>query len=185
MRRETVHRFVHNVNCENCLGDHLHNCRDLEDCFEGFDTEDGINAVSLDRSKIIANVYSAGWPGCEGVYMSTVIRGSKDIAFCKYTRFSGSMRYCDSCNSCDSCFGCIGLHHKKYCILNKQYSREEYVELTQRIKKHMMETGEWGEFFPHSLSPFGYNESIAQDFFPLFKDEALKRLSTARILSQK
>ena len=30
----------------------------------------------------------------------------------------------------------------------------------------MTTTGEWGEFFPFSLSTFGYNETIAQEYFP-------------------
>jgi hypothetical protein len=38
----------------------------------------------------------------------------------------------------------------------------------------MIETGEWGEFFPISLSPFGYNEAIASDFYPKEKAEASK-----------
>ena len=39
----------------------------------------------------------------------------------------------------------------------------------------MRETGEWGEFFPASLSCFGYNETVAQDYFPLTRPEALAR----------
>lgn len=35
----------------------------------------------------------------------------------------------------------------------------------------MTSTGEWGEFFPHTLSPFGYNESIAQEYRPLSKTD--------------
>jgi len=31
----------------------------------------------------------------------------------------------------------------------------------------MIETGEWGEFFHPSLSPFGYNETVAQEYYPL------------------
>lgn len=31
----------------------------------------------------------------------------------------------------------------------------------------MQLTGEWGEFFPHELSPFCYNETVAQDYFPI------------------
>ena len=31
----------------------------------------------------------------------------------------------------------------------------------------MKETGEWGEFFPIELSPFAYNETVAQEYFPL------------------
>jgi hypothetical protein len=30
----------------------------------------------------------------------------------------------------------------------------------------MTTTGEWGEFFPFSLSTFAYNETIAQEYFP-------------------
>jgi len=178
VRKKAKHRALHNLNCENVTGDHLYNCRNLEDCFESFDSEEGVNAVSLDRSKMVHNIYSAGWPGCEGVYFSSVIRGSKDIAFSTYIWSSGSMRYCDSCSGCDSCFGCIGLQHKKYCILNKQYSKEEYESLMPKIVEHMKsasaiagQAGGWGKFFPHHLSPYAYNESAAQDFFPLDKKE--------------
>jgi len=31
----------------------------------------------------------------------------------------------------------------KYCILNKQYSKEEYEELVPKIIEHMQKTGEW------------------------------------------
>jgi hypothetical protein len=39
----------------------------------------------------------------------------------------------------------------------------------------MQKTGEWGEFFPAKMSTFGYNESIANDHFPLSKEEAIKK----------
>ena len=44
-----------------------------------------------------------------------------------------------------------------------------------KIISHMKETGEWGEFFPYSVSPFAYNETAAMEWFPLKKDEAIKR----------
>ena len=172
IRKISVHRFAHNLNCENVTGDHLYNCRNCEDCFESFDAEDGLNAISLSGSKDSHNVYSAGWPGCDAVYNSCVIRGSKKIAFCSYTWQSSDMLYCDSCIGCDNCFGSIGLQHKNYCILNKQYTKEEYNELLPKIVEHMKGTGELGNFFPPSLSPFAYNESCAQDFFPLKKSQA-------------
>ena len=31
----------------------------------------------------------------------------------------------------------------------------------------MQDTGERGEFFHPSLSPFGYNETVAQEYYPL------------------
>ncbi|PID34622.1 MAG: hypothetical protein CR971_02300 [candidate division SR1 bacterium] len=38
----------------------------------------------------------------------------------------------------------------------------------------MQEDGEWGEFFNPQLSPFGYNETVAMEYYPLSKEEALK-----------
>jgi hypothetical protein len=37
----------------------------------------------------------------------------------------------------------------------------------------MKKEGEWGEFFPISISPFSYNDSVAQDYFPLKRKEVL------------
>ena len=36
----------------------------------------------------------------------------------------------------------------------------------------MQETGEWGEYFHFETSPFAYNETIAQEYFPLDKIKA-------------
>jgi hypothetical protein len=37
----------------------------------------------------------------------------------------------------------------------------------------MTADGEWGEFAPVDVCPFGYNETIAMDYFPLTKEEAI------------
>jgi hypothetical protein len=83
--------------------------------------------------------------------------------------------YCSDCFNLDHCFLCTWLHNKSYCILNKQYTKEEYEELVSRIIEKMMSDGEWWEFFPASLSPFGYNETVAQEYYPLKREEALLR----------
>jgi hypothetical protein len=36
----------------------------------------------------------------------------------------------------------------------------------------MNQTKEWGEFFPHTLSPFEYNETVTNEYFPLTSQEA-------------
>lgn len=175
MRKDTIHRYAHALNCENIVGDHLYDSKNCINCFNGFSSEDCYDSASLDRSKDIYGCYSAGWPDCESVYTSLVTRGSKSIYFCNYTWFSNNLWYCDSNNSCENCFGCIGLRHKKYCILNKQYSEDEYKNLMPKIISHMKSTGEWGKFFPKSIYPFAYNESAAQEFFPLDKETAIEQ----------
>ncbi|MFH1388212.1 MAG: hypothetical protein ABIG88_02825, partial [Patescibacteria group bacterium] len=57
-------------------------------------------------------------------------------------------------------------------------------KLRTKIIKHMNDMPytdkkgriyKYGEFFPPELSPFGYNETIANEYFPLTKEEALKQ----------
>jgi hypothetical protein len=176
IKLNAVHRFAHNINCEKVTGDHLYDSRNCSLVFDGNNNEDAYNVVSLADSKDCYNIHSAGWPHCEEIYFSGVSRGSTDVAFSIYSWFSSGLRYCDSMNSSHDCFGCIGLKRKKNCILNKQYTKEEYEELVPQIIKHMKQTKEWGNFFPPEASPFAYNESAAQNYFPLTKAQATEML---------
>jgi len=94
-----------------------------------------------------------------------------------------NLEYCHNCFNSSNCFGCVGLKKKQYCILNKQYTKEEYEELVPKIKKHMSEMPfvdkvgriiKYGEFFPCDIIPFAYNETVAQEYFPKTKEDALK-----------
>lgn len=78
-------------------------------------------------------------------------------------------------------FGCVSLKKKKYCILNKQYTKEEYEKLVSKIIEHMNDMPyidkkgkvyKYGEFFPVEFSPYSYSETTAQEYFPLTKEEA-------------
>jgi hypothetical protein len=97
-------------------------------------------------------------------------------AWSSRNHFSGHIRdgsnnilYSSFLINCNHCFGCISLRNKSYCIFNKQYTKEEYEIQIAKIITHMQSTGEWWEFFHPSLSPFGYNETVAQEYFPLDK----------------
>jgi len=96
-----------------------------------------------------------------------------------------NLYYSQHCQSVNNCFWCVWLKNKEYCILNKQYTKEEYEKLVPKIIKHMQlphpnpllrgegeTTSEWWEFFPSSISPFWYNETVAYEYFPLTKQES-------------
>jgi len=104
--------------------------------------------------------------GCATCSRYIVLRSSWDDVDCSY---------CDLCFTSNDLFGCIGIRSKKYCILNRQYSKEEYIELKNKIINQMKENGEWGEYVPASISMFSYNESVAQEYFPLSREEALSK----------
>jgi hypothetical protein len=104
--------------------------------------------------------------------------GSYNQVSCFMCTVSRDILYSISCKNCSNCFGCVGLTNAEYCIFNKQYTKEEYFEMVEKIKKHMDEmlyidsrgrVFKYGEFFPYDFSFFGYNESLAHDFFPLEK----------------
>lgn len=63
-------------------------------------------------------------------------------------------------------------HH---CIFNTSYSVQEYEKLCGKIIDHMKSTGEWGEHFPAELSPFGYDETVAQEYFPITAEIAQEK----------
>ncbi len=90
--------------------------------------------------------------------------------------------YCLDCRGISDCFGCVGLKKKQYCIFNRQYSKQEYEALRRKIIAHMDEMPyvdkkgrvyKYGEFFPAELASFEYNVSLAQEHFPLTKEQVI------------
>lgn len=172
--KNAKHRATYNINCENVVGDHLINCRNFYYTFDVQNSEDFYYTISGADSKDVVLCHSAGWPSCELVYQSAVTRGSQNIAYCYYTFFSNNLRYCDSSMNLKDSFGCVGLKKKENAILNKVYTKHEYEDLKKKLISHMTETGEWGEPLPPSLSTFSYNQTAAQNYFPLTKEEAIE-----------
>ena len=160
------HRATTLINCENSSGDHLINCRNCYLCFYCSNLEDCAYALfSPGENKDCADIVYT--PQAELVYESISPVSCYHSAFLSHSWDNKFCYYLMECFYSEHLFGCIGLKKEKHCILNKKYSKEDYFALLARIINHMNETGEWGEFFPHSLSPYAYNETIAMDFFPL------------------
>lgn len=167
-------KYYHGSNNVNFSGDYLENTAN---------TKDGYNCR---RNKDTAYLQDA-WEANDCRDLTEILSNelSYQIQGCAYIRNSISMRssfhmtdsyYCDMCNTLNNCFGCMGLRTNEYCILNKKYSKEEYLHIKEKLVEHMKDTGEWGEFFdPNIISPFKYNESVAYDYFPLTKEEAISK----------
>ncbi|MFC1749378.1 hypothetical protein ACFL2V_11295 [Pseudomonadota bacterium] len=167
-------RALQMVNTESCTGNYLINSRNSHDCFlaEGLEDCAYMWNIPVGCTDCMDLNYS---PSNELAYNSISTINSYQsvvIPFCWDVKTSN---YSFQCFYSQDLFGCMGLKHEKFCILNKKYSEKEYKELLPRIIEHMKGTGEWGEFFPIENSPFGYNETIAQDFFSLSKEEIEKR----------
>jgi hypothetical protein len=77
------------------------------------------------------------------------------------------------CINSKNILGCVGMQRNDFCILNMQYTPEDYVRVATQIIEDMMKRGEWGEYLHPQLSFFSYHETVAHEYFPLTKDEAL------------
>lgn len=156
---------------ESCTGDYVFESKDCINCFQVYRSRDCINVQDAETNDALDS-YHTGWS--EVTYGSYSDVRQHSSAFGIECWDGSDNFYSDNCKGSSRCFGCIGIRRNEYCILNKKYSKEEYLELLPKIVEHMKKTSEWGEFFPPNLSPFAYNETMAQEYHPLTKDEVVK-----------
>ncbi len=63
--------------------------------------------------------------------------------------------------NCSYCFWCVWLKNKQFCILNKQYSKEERFEKVNKIFEQMEKDWQLWKFFPANMNPFYFNDTVA------------------------
>ena len=174
--KDKFHKFAETMNAINSTGNYMNNVKNNRQCFHSYDAEDNAYCVHVWRgAKDCMDCNTAG-RAAELIFnsLNTGIEASNVICS-QYCWSSQFMEYCLNCPNSNNCFGCTSLIKGSYCILNKQYSKEEYKKLRGEIIEKMKKDGIYGDFFPKEFSPFGYNESSAMDEFPLSKDEALAK----------
>ncbi len=173
---QSPHKYTVINNSEDSTGCYISNARRCHDCYHVNDAEDCKYAVNVWRnSKDNMDVDTVGL-GAELNYecINTAIDAFHNIGCMRCWTCSESF-YSDNCDYSQNLLGCSGLRKKQYCILNKQYTKEEYEVLSKKILTHMENTKELGEFFPQKYSPFAYNETVALEYYPLTKEEVLSQ----------
>ncbi|MFA6189892.1 MAG: hypothetical protein WC711_00015 [Candidatus Staskawiczbacteria bacterium] len=157
--------ILNSKNCIYCFGAK----NDTQNCKYGFrliNAKDGYDAT-------------IAWNGAEQFYEVVSVTAQRIIG--SYVVWGGfDIEYSYNCYDCNNIFGCVGLRSKSYCILNKQYTKEEYEALVPEIilqmqklkfKDSMQRIYSYGDFFPMEFSLYAYNETIAQDHFFKTKEE--------------
>ncbi len=172
-KKDSIHRASYCFQTEGSSGDFLFNTKNCNQSFDCLDMEDSSYCIDVTGLKDSRDAYHMGWS--QLVYESHAIANSFDVLFCHFSYENKNITYCDSVHNSHDLFGCVGVNHKQYCILNKQYTKEEYFLLRESIIEHMKRNGGWGEFFPIEISPFAYNETVAQEYFPMTKEEVLAK----------
>jgi len=169
-------RFQNQLSCENSSGDYVYNSRNALEVYDCFDVEDCkylTECVTI-KDSMDLSCHDKEIELCYELCTGGEKNFNLKFSYCGCA--SPNSDYLFSCFYLSDSFGCDGFHaRQKNFILNKKYEEAEYKALKKRILEHMTKTGEWGEFFPSTISPFPYNESAAFDFFPLSREEALSK----------
>lgn len=165
----------HNVGSDNISGVGIKNCRNL---FDVVNAENGSEHIrhadgAMSHKDSMDFLYSGGHSS--KLYGTTNI-GSQS----SNVRFSVSSKFCTDCEfifnskNLNNCFMCFGLQDKSYCILNKQYSPEEYFPMVDQIKSEMIKRGEYEDPLGFEFSAQAYNFSMGQLGYPLNSEEIKK-----------
>ncbi|OGJ50856.1 hypothetical protein A2307_00665 [Candidatus Peregrinibacteria bacterium RIFOXYB2_FULL_33_20] len=197
LKLRVPHKYMQSNQVENVSGNYVYESKNIKDSYYTDKSQDCAYCTQVVNLK---DCYDNNYTEenelcCE--YISSY--QNSRLLFTKFCNRVHEAMYCDSCYSSKNLFGCVGLKNKQYCILNKQYSKEEYEKLVPKIIESMQSPhpplsrgrsdspldkgdlgdlslqSEWGEFFPSSISPFCYNETVAQEYFPLTKEQALSK----------
>jgi hypothetical protein len=172
VKTKATHKAAFITKSENCTGDYITNCKNTQQSYYCIDCEDVKYCYDIYGAKDCYDAYEPAW-GIERHYETHAANETKFMIGCNTCIRSAFLDYCDNCHNSKHLFGCYGMKKNEYCILNRQYTREEYETLRPKLIEHMTKTGEWGEFFPHKDTSFPYNHTKANDYYPLTKDESL------------
>lgn len=125
--------YFNNINSEYC--DYTYNSKNCYFCFDVAQDEDCGYLVASHQCK---DVWDANF--AVRVEQSAEISDSGDSYNCYEVTDSDRCYDCffvDYSLDCHDCFGCVNLEHKKYCILNVQYTKNEYEKKLAEIKNEM------------------------------------------------
>ena len=177
-RKDAVWPQGFSIANEDCFGEHV---TDSVRCHESYWQEkcnDAYRSRYCVEMNDVAYVSGAGWG--TRCYM---IAGDTSGADNKFTMASNSgvgLEYCMVCDDCQNCFGCVGLSKKRFYIFNKAYSEEEYWRVLDEVKCAMLESGEYGDFFPGKFSLSGFEHSTGAVYYG-YREHDLERFGALRV----
>ncbi|MFA6177774.1 MAG: hypothetical protein WC694_02695 [Candidatus Paceibacterota bacterium] len=174
LKNKTIVKYATQTKCHNITGDYLYNCHDgvkafdssnIKNCSYMADAEDPIDSMDCNnfyyKSELCYN-------------MMGILQSSKSKN-CAFVFYCNEVEYSESCHNLSSAIGCNGIRKGQYMILNKEYSKDDYYKIKEQIDEQMKNEGTYGQFFPPEIAPFGFNETLGYDYYPITEKEAKEK----------
>ena len=171
-KNKAIHRFSDIQKSFFTTGNNILESKNSSCCFDSKRIEDSRFLTNAGFSKDSADIY--GVMRSELCYEGVSISQSSNCRSILYCGDGVNVNYSQYTVGCQNVFGCDSLRKKSFCVLNKQYREEEYKKITTEIISKIKKDNKYGEFLSIKISPYGYNETMANIYFPLKKEEIEK-----------
>lgn len=179
-------KFAHARHNVSCTGDYIFHSKNAKMMYQARMVEEGKFTQFISMPAKDVYDYTEWGKSAQRIYDSITVGMQADNIKFSHGCWENVMgiEYSMYVLSSSNVFGSIGLRKKSHCILNKQYTQEEFEKFRSHIIKDMHErpyvdangrSFSYGEFFPYDLSLFDYNETTAMEYFPLSKEETVSR----------
>ena len=170
----------------NVTGEYIYTSKNSKECYilNGAENCKWCQLITVDGSRDCMDY--TGW-GNHVEMLYECLQVGEGASNCKFAShcFPDALNseYCHWSVAGKNNFGCVNLKRKSYCILNKQYSKDEYEKLRAEIIEDMQKNTyvdklgrkwSYGEFFSPGFGKFAYNKSNAMRFLPKTKEEAIR-----------
>jgi hypothetical protein len=161
-----------NIASQNVRGVKILNSKDIFDVWESHNSENVRHSDGVLSHKDSMDVFFSGGHSHNLYDVANVGSQSSDCKFSVSTKYATECEFVFNSKNVTNCFMCFGLQNKSFCILNKQYSEDDYFDIVDEMKSEMLKRGEYGDFLDLEFSPQAYNFSLSGTSFPLSNETA-------------
>ncbi len=134
LKKSVPVKALRNIEPEGCeYSEFLDYCKNCIYCFE--------SAKLIDSLYTVLGIWGTKLVDCTSVTESEKSYYCIDSNKCYNSTYLMDCNNCTDChfsaflNNCTDCFRCVAITHKKYCIFNKQYTKQEYFKKIEELKK--------------------------------------------------
>jgi len=171
---------LNNIQTEKVIGNDLYRSKNLFLCSSGEDGQDVRHSNLFAWSEDCMDIESSGYG--KKVYNSIAFMHAHNCVSTSFILETVKDCYYSSyLSGGTNLFACIGLKNKDYCLLNKSYTKQDREQHVSHIITSMQEQWTRWWFFPTHLSHYPYNDTTAQEYYPvkqvLYPDGSSKLIS--------
>lgn len=154
-----------NISSENVKWEYIINSNNVENWFKVYNVNWWRNLVLvwwIDWNDNMYDVITAWSPWWHNFYW-TVWAWWCEKVYCSYwvNNWWSNIYYSYHLDNCSFCIWCVGLRNKSYCILNKQCQKDEWFEIAEKIFEQMNNDWILWNFFPWTINPYYFNDTLA------------------------